>query len=164
MARVHALKISISGVRGIVGDFLTPQLIESFAKAFGTFVGPGRVMVGRDTRTSGEMLLHAVCSGLLSTGCIPVDLGICPTPSVQIRTKETEATGGIIITASHNPAQWNGLKFLGTDGLGISAEDMANIGRMFREESFVPDPAKKKGQIRQDDSSHQVHSDEVLRA
>ena len=95
MARVHALKISISGVRGVVGDFLTPQLIESFAKAFGTFVGPGRVMVGRDTRTSGEMFLHAVCSGLLSTGCTPVDLGICPTPSVQIRTKETDSVGGI---------------------------------------------------------------------
>ncbi|MBD3305700.1 phosphoglucosamine mutase, partial [candidate division KSB3 bacterium] len=116
MTRLHELKISISGVRGVVGNFLTPQLIESFAKAFGTFIGEGRVTVGRDTRTSGEMLFHAVCSGLLSTGCIPVDLGICPTPSAQIHTKETEAIGGIIITASHNPAQWNALKFIGRHG------------------------------------------------
>ncbi len=94
MARVHALKISIKRRSRCCRRFLTPQLIESFAKAFGTFTGEGRITVGRDTRTSGEMLFHAVCSGLLSTGCIPIDLGICPAPSAQIRTKKTEAIGG----------------------------------------------------------------------
>jgi phosphomannomutase len=162
MARVHALKISISGVRGIVGDFLTPQLIESFAKAFGTFVGPGRVMIGRDTRTSGEMLLHAVCSGLLFTGCIPVDLGMCPTPSVQIRTKETEAIGGIIITASHNPAQWNALKFIGKNGIFLDEYESRSVVEIYHEGNFRRCPDEEINKTRQDPHAIESHLHKVL--
>ncbi len=162
MARVHALKISISGVRGIVGDFLTPQLVESFAKAFGTLVGPGRVLVGRDTRTSGEMLLHAVCSGLLSTGCIPVDLGICSTPSVQIRTKETEAIGGIIITASHNPAQWNALKFIGKDGIFLDKYESRSLVEIYHDENFRRCPDEEINKTRQDPHAIDSHLQKVL--
>jgi phosphomannomutase len=162
MARVHALKISISGVRGVVGDFLTPQLIESFAKAFGTFAGLGRVTVGRDTRTSGEMFLHAVCSGLLSTGCIPIDLGICPTPSVQIRTKETEAIGGIIITASHNPAQWNALKFIGKDGRFLNEYESKSLVEIYHEGNFRRCPDEEINKTRQDPHTIESHLQKVL--
>ncbi len=162
MARVHALKISISGVRGIVGDFLTPQLIESFAKAFGTFIRPGRVMVGRDTRTSGEMLLHAVCSGLLSTGCIPVDLGICSTPSVQIRTKETEAVGGIIITASHNPAQWNALKFIGKNGIFLDQYESRSVVEIYHDGNFRRCPDEEINKTRHDPHAIDSHLQKVI--
>ena len=163
MARVHALKISISGVRGVVGDFLTPQLIESFAKAFGTFVGPGRVMVGRDTRTSGEMLLHAVCSGLLATGCRPVDVGVCSTPSVQIRTKETDAVGGIIITASHNPAQWNALKFVGKDGIFLNEYEARSVVEIYHDSSFRRCPDEEIGTIKSDPHAIDSHLEKVLK-
>ncbi len=160
--RVHALKISISGVRGVVGDFLTPQLIESFAKAFGTFAGPGRVNVGRDTRTSGEMLLHAVCSGLLATGCVPVDLGICPTPSVQIRTRETDAVGGIIITASHNPAQWNALKFIGKNGIFLDEYESRTLVDIYHEGSFRRCADEEINKIRHDSHALDSHLQKVL--
>lgn len=162
MARVHALKISISGVRGVVGDFLTPQLVESFAKAFGTFVGPGRVMVGRDTRTSGEMLFHAVCAGLLSTGCTPVDVGVCSTPSVQIRTKETDAVGGIIITASHNPAQWNALKFVGKDGIFLNEYEARSVVEIYHDSNFRRCPDDEIGSIKSDPHAIDSHLDKVL--
>src|SRR5512140_2291476 len=110
MRAIPTLKISISGVRGVVGDSLTPALLARFAEAFGTYVGPGRVVIGRDTRTSGEMVRHAVVSGLLSTGCRIADFGVCPTPTVQLGVRELRAQGGIAITASHNPPEWNALK------------------------------------------------------
>ena len=81
MRAIPTLKISISGVRGVVGDSLTPRLVTRFAQAFATYVGSGRVVMGRDTRTSGEMVRQAVVAGLVSSGCRVVDLGVCPTPT-----------------------------------------------------------------------------------
>ena len=114
------MKISISGVRGVVGDSLTPDLLTRFSQAFGTYIGSGRVVVGRDTRTSGEMVRQAVVSGLLSAGCRIVDAGVCPTPTVQLLVRKLRAAGGIAITASHNPPEWNALKFVGPDALFLS--------------------------------------------
>src|SRR5262249_32646869 len=108
--REHLLKIGVSGIRGVVGEFLTPQLASSFAQAFGTYVGAGRVVVGRDTRSSGEMLQHAVTCGLLAAGCEVVDIGILPTPTIQVYVGCTRARGGIALTASHNPPEYNALK------------------------------------------------------
>lgn len=120
MRAIPTLKISISGVRGVVGDSLTPTLLTRFAQAFGTYVGPGRIVVGRDTRPSGEMVRQAVVAGLLSTGARIVDLGVCPVPTLQLVVRHLGAQGGIAITASHNPAEWNALKFVGSDGLFLS--------------------------------------------
>jgi phosphomannomutase len=122
MRSIPTLKISVSGVRGVVGDSLTPTLLTRFAQAFGTWVGGGRVVVGRDPRTSGEMVWRAVEAGLLSSGCRIVDAGVCPTPTVQLIVRKTEASGGVAITASHNPPDWNALKFVGPDGLFLSAD------------------------------------------
>jgi phosphomannomutase len=120
MRSIPTLKISISGVRGVVGDSLTPALLTRFAQAFGTYIGSGRVVVGRDTRTSGEMVRQAVVSGLLSSGCRILDAGVCPTPTVQLLVRRFRAHGGIAITASHNPPEWNALKFVGPDALFLS--------------------------------------------
>lgn len=117
MRAITTLKISISGVRGVVGESLTPTLLVRFAQAFGTYTGPGVIVIGRDTRTSGEMVRQAVVAGLLSSGCRVVDLDICPVPTVQLLVRERRARGGIAITASHNPAEWNALKFINSAGL-----------------------------------------------
>jgi phosphomannomutase len=107
--RQHNLKIGVAGIRGVIGQFLTPRLACEFAQAFGTYVGGGRVVVGRDTRQSGEMIQHAVCCGLLAAGCEVIAVGILPTPTVQVYIDNTGARGGISVTASHNPPQYNAL-------------------------------------------------------
>jgi len=105
--RITDLKISISGIRGIVGSGLTPQLLIKFAEAFATFIGGGRVAVASDTRPTAEMVKAAVFSGLLSCGASPIDLGILPIPSLQVYTREGGLEGALAVTASHN--LWNGM-------------------------------------------------------
>lgn len=124
----ESLKVGVSGVRGVVGESFTPQLAVAFAQAFGTLVGRGPVVVGRDTRPSGPMLEQAVIAGLQSVGCTPVLLGIVPTPTLLLATKESSARGGIAITASHNPAAWNALKFVDRHGLFL---DKVRAGELF---------------------------------
>jgi phosphomannomutase len=121
MRAIPTLKISISGVRGVVGHSLTPTLLTRFAQAFGTHTGSGTIVIGRDPRTSGEMVKHAVVAGILSTGSRVVDIGVCPVPTVQLQVRYRRAQGGIAITASHNPAEWNALKFIGSTGLFLDA-------------------------------------------
>src|SRR5215212_8853722 len=121
MRAIPTLKISISGVRGVVGQSLTPKLLTRFAQAFGTHTGSGTIVIGRDPRTSGEMVKHAVVAGLLSTGSRVVDIGVCPVPTVQLQVRHRRAQGGIAITASHNPAEWNALKFISSTGLFLDS-------------------------------------------
>lgn len=121
MRAIPTLKISISGVRGVVGQSLTPKLLTRFAQAFGTHTGAGTIVIGRDPRTSGEMVKHAVVAGVLSTGSRVIDIGMCPVPTVQLQVRHRRAQGGIAITASHNPAEWNALKFIGPSGLFLDA-------------------------------------------
>ncbi len=103
-----------------MGDSLTPQLSASFAQAFGSYLGRGKVIVGQDARISGTMVKNAIYSGILSVGCQPVNIGICPIPSILILIKERKAIGGIAVTASHNPKDWNGLKFINGKGLFLN--------------------------------------------
>jgi phosphomannomutase len=137
MRAIPTLKISISGVRGVVGDSLTPELVARFAQAFGTYVGGGRVVIGRDPRTSGEMVRQAVVAGLASSGCRVSDLGVVPTPTVQLLVRQLGAQGGIAITASHNPPEWNALKFVGTDGLFLSAARGRELLDIYHQGSYV---------------------------
>lgn len=118
---LRELKIGASGVRGVVGEALTPELIVNFACAFGTWCGIGPVVIGRDTRRSSNGFRAAVVSGLLSTGCRVVDLGVSSSPLVSFAIRELGAAGGIAITGSHNEAGWNALKFFGPDGALLNA-------------------------------------------
>jgi phosphomannomutase len=118
---VRELKIGASGVRGVVGDALTPELIVDFACAFGTWCGVGPIVIGRDTRRSSTCFRAAVVSGLLSTGCRVIDLGVSSSPLVSFAVREVGASGGIAVTGSHNDASWNALKFLGPDGALLNA-------------------------------------------
>jgi phosphomannomutase len=125
-----SLKISITGVRGIVGETLDPRLLTNFAQAFGTLVGPATVLLSRDPRPSGPMVASCVTAGLLATGCRVVDVGICPTPAMQWAVKSTEAAGGIAVTAGHNALEWNALKFVREDGLYLNVnqgEELLNV-------------------------------------
>jgi phosphomannomutase len=118
---MEPLKIGITGVRGVVGETLTPELVVRFAEAFGSYLDGGRILVCRDPRPSGPMVGAAVAAGLLSVGCEVVDLGICPTPTLQLAVRPLGARGGISITGGHNPPEWNALKFVRGDGLYLSA-------------------------------------------
>jgi phosphomannomutase len=118
---MEPLKIGITGVRGVVGETLTPELIVRFAEAFGSYIDGGRVLVCRDPRPSGPMVQAAVTAGLLSVGCEVVDLGTCPTPTLQLAVGWLGAKGGVSITGGHNPPEWNALKFVRGDGLYLSA-------------------------------------------
>jgi phosphomannomutase len=111
------LMVSVSGVRGIFGESLTPEIALNFATHFGVFNQRGKIVVGRDSRTTGPAMFNAVVSGLLSVGCDVVDLGIVSTPTVLLAVEESDAVGGISITASHNAAQWNAMKFVGPQGM-----------------------------------------------
>src|SRR5438445_12543548 len=124
------LMVSVSGVRGLVGTDLTPEVVARWAAAFGAWARAGRgggdggrgkrgsrVVVGRDARTSGSMFADAATAGLMSVGCDIIDVGLVPTPTVQLAVEHHRAAGGIILTASHNPIEWNALKFVGSDGI-----------------------------------------------
>jgi len=113
---MRQLKIGTSSVRGVVGEALTPALVVNFASAFGTWCDGGPVVVGRDTRGSSTMLRSAVTAGLLATGCEVIDLGVCSTPLISFAVRELGAEGGLSITGSHNDAEWNALKFIGSGG------------------------------------------------
>ncbi len=121
MRAIPTLKIGISGVRGVIGDSLTPVMLVRFAQAFGTYIGAGTVVIGRDPRTSGEMVKQAVIAGLLSSGVRVIDIGMCPVPTIQLLVRQHQAQGGIAVTASHNPPEWNALKFIGPAGLFLGA-------------------------------------------
>lgn len=114
--RISDLKLSVSGIRGIVGKSLTPELIIKFAEAFSTYIGGGKIAVASDTRPSAEMVRKAVMAGILSCGAVPVDLGVLPIPSLQVYTREKNLAGAISITASHNPIEWNALKLIRKGG------------------------------------------------
>jgi phosphomannomutase len=128
--------VSVSGVRGIVGEGLSPEAVLGFAQAFGTYVKGGKVVVGRDSRVSGDMVKNAVCSGLLAVGCDILDIGVCPTPTTQIAVEHLDAKGAIMITASHNPIMWNGLKLIGPDGLFLDAEQGQEVLQIAESRSF----------------------------
>jgi len=113
---MKSLLRSVAGVRGIWKEDWSLEDVIQYAAAFGMYLNSGRVVVGRDTRVTGEMISHAAVAALVSTGCSVTDIGVVPTPTCQLMVETSEASGGIVITASHNPVQWNGLKFLDENG------------------------------------------------
>jgi phosphomannomutase len=162
--REHLLKIGVSGIRGVVGDFLTPLLAMDFAQAFGTYVGGGRVVVGRDTRFTGPMIEHAVTCGLLAAGCSVVRLGIQPTPTIQIYIAETGAAGGLGITASHNPPEYNALKLFNHEGLFFNHYERSELLDLFHQSEFREARNEDMGAMDLDeDTPRRRHAARILR-
>src|SRR6266581_9696181 len=124
----EGLMVSVSGVRGRVGEALTPEIVAKFAAGFGAWTlarsgGKARVVVGRDSRVSGPMFQPVVHAALQSVGCDVLDVGMVPTPTIQLAVEHHRAAGGLAITASHNPIEWNALKFIGSSGLFLDADE-----------------------------------------
>lgn len=164
MERVeNTLKFSESGVRGVVGEGLTPRLVADLAAAFGTYVGRGRVVVGRDTRPTGEMFEMAVVAGLQSVGCEVVRLGIVPTPTVQLMVLDRDAAGGIAITASHNPPEWNALKFIGFKGMFLDPSAAAELFDLFSRGAFECRRETELGAVRRFEGAFARHRDRIFR-
>jgi len=141
------LIVSVSGIRGIIGDSLTPEAASRFAAALGTFLKGGRVILGRDSRPSGEMLKHSVMAGLFSVGCTVEDIGIASTPTVGLAVQLSGAAGAIQITASHNPAPWNGLKLFGGDGAVLPASQGLHVQRLYELGEFDRVPWDRVGAV-----------------
>src|SRR5881394_2721884 len=169
------LMVGVSGVRGIVGKDLTPEVVTRWARAFGTWVrengkrrtGNGKgsaVVVGRDARESGPAFAAAVTTGLTLVGCDVIDVGLVPTPTVQLAVEHHHAGGGIAITASHNPIEWNALKFIGPDGIFLDGAEGKRV-QILAVEMTVKGRGKGKGEgqrIQADPLAVERHLDAVL--
>ena len=166
-----ALIKSISGIRGTIGgkpgDNLTPVDVVKFTAAFGSIISGNKsnckVVVGRDGRISGAMVQSLVMNTLIGLGIDVVDLGLSTTPTVEVAVKLEKADGGIILTASHNPKEWNALKLLNNEGEFISAEIGAKVLELAAKEDFVFATVEKLGRITIDDSYMQKHIDAILK-
>ena len=156
------LKIGVSGVRGIVGESFTPALAADFAAAFGEYVGGGRVLVSRDTRQSGEMIEYAVVAGLIAVGCQPVLTGICPTPTLQIAVADSKASGGVAISASHNPVEWNALKFIGPQGTFLSEAESSELLDIYNQPDRAWVPEQDYHGIRKMEQAFAKHQERIF--
>ena len=166
-----ALIKSISGIRGTIGgkpgENLTPVDIVKFAPAFGTIIATDKqatkIVIGRDGRISGSMVQELVVNTLTGLGIDVVDLGLSTTPTVEVAVKMENADGGIILTASHNPKEWNALKLLNEEGEFISAETGAKVLELAAKENFLFASVDKLGTVTKDDSYLQKHIDAILK-
>ncbi|MBL0889110.1 MAG: phosphoglucosamine mutase [Gemmatimonadaceae bacterium] len=158
------LMVSVSGVRGRVAEALTPEVVATFAAAFGAWAsrsGNHKVVVGRDSRVSGPMFTRIVHGALESVGCTVIDIGMAPTPTIQLAVEHHHAAGGLGITASHNPIEWNALKFIGPSGLFLSAAEGAEMRALL--DSGIPRATwDKLGHITRDDEAVARHLEQLL--
>ena len=157
---------SISGIRGTIGgqtgDTLNPLDIVKFTTAYAQFIGGRKIVVGRDGRISGLMVRNVVVGTLMGMGYDVIDIGYATTPTTELAVRMAGADGGIIITASHNPRQWNALKLLNREGEFLTAADGAEVLRMAEEENFNYAEVDQLGSCTIDDSFNQRHIDSVL--
>jgi phosphomannomutase len=156
------LMVTVSGVRGTIGGTLTPRVACDFGCALGTMLGAGKsVVIGRDTRQSGAMIRSAVTAGLLATGVNAIDLGVATTPGVSFMTRKLSAAGGVIITASHNPPAYNGIKFLQPSGAAVSAATAERIKQTWSGGKFALVGTDGQGEESRETRTHGWHVDTV---
>ena len=152
---------SVSGIRGIVGETFTPELLVSAGSAFAKYARYGTVVVGRDSRPTGEAAAMNIISVLMLCGCNVIDVGVVPTPTVQLMVEESGAAGGIVISASHNPVEWNALKLINSSGTFLNATDIAKLFLMMEQP-----PAFKKwdrvGRVTRNSDASGIHIKRVL--
>ncbi len=133
---MSGLMRSVSGIRGIVGDSLTPPLVLNYVNAFLQITKASKVVIGRDTRSSGSMLENLVVQGCAASGVKAIVLGISSTPTVEMMVPRLKAEGGIVITASHNPIEWNALKFLNSEGSCLNEKEVRKLFKLVDDGSF----------------------------
>ena len=156
------LMISVAGVRGIIGESLTPAVLTRFASAFGKEAPPGPIVIGRDARISGPLVFQAVSAGLRAAGRDVIDIGLATTPTTQLAVETLEAGGGVILTASHNPAQWNALKFLSPRGEFLGPDEGLAVRKRFEEDRDLWVAFDQLGSLREEKGALQWHLDRVL--
>lgn len=169
----NTLMVGVSGIRGIVGTDLTPENVARYAAAFGVWATNGRreggrgkrvrVVVGRDARTSGPMLQAAAVAGLQSVGVDIIDIGLTTTPTIQLAVEHHRAAGGIILTASHNPIEWNALKFVGSDGIFLDTESGARVRDLAAQDALPRADWSAIGRVSADDACIARHLDAILK-
>ena len=162
----EGLMVSVSGVRGRVGEALTPEIVAQFAAGFGAWAlaragGKAQIVVGRDSRVSGPMFQPVVHAALQSVGCDVLDIGMVPTPTVQLAVEHHHAAGGLAITASHNPIEWNALKFIGPSGLFLDGAEAADMRKVV--EGKIPRATwDKLGVVAKDQDAARDHIEKIL--
>ncbi len=169
--------ISVSGIRGIVGESLTPSELVSFAQAYATWLNRERqsqdstgspaaekpkVVIGRDTRPTGHAINSLICGSMALCGCSIVDIGIATTPTVELATTAEQADGGIVITASHNPVEWNALKLLDRNGEFLTQEQLDTLLDIFTQQQFSPAGWQTVGNIEQKQNCNSEHISRIL--
>jgi phosphomannomutase len=162
----EGLMVSVSGVRGRVGEALTPEVMAKFAAGFGAWAraragGTAKIVLGRDSRVSGPMFHPVVISALQSVGCDIIDVGMAPTPTIQLAVEHHHAAGGLAITASHNPIEWNALKFIGPSGLFLDGAEAAEMRAVVDGE--IPRATwDKLGKVERDETAAERHIAAIL--
>ncbi|MGE5431275.1 MAG: phosphoglucosamine mutase [Syntrophomonadaceae bacterium] len=156
------LMVSISGIRGIIGDGLEPEVLVKYTSAFADLCGGGKIVVGRDARVSGEMVRSIVNGTLAAKGNDVIDIGIVPTPTVQYTVKTLKAAGGIAISASHNPNEWNALKLLNSTGQFMTPEENVELQKILLSGKNVYPAWDKIGKITFYDEGLKKHVHDVL--
>lgn len=161
MADLKNLMISVSGVRGIVGEGLTPDIAMHFAQAYGSEF-PGKIVVGRDSRATGNLIKYAVWAGLMSVGCDVIDIDMASTPTTELVVEHPDYAGGIILTASHNPKQWNALKLLAPDGMFLRQEQGDKVVQRVKNADFNFAAWDKIGHVYPHNNAAEQHIDAIL--
>ena len=153
---------SLSGTRAVIGDTFHPSIALETAMAFGSWAGKGPVIVGTDSRTSRDMLKGAVLSGLTAVGIDVIDIGIVPTPTVQQMIRYYNAAAGIVVTASHNPIIWNGLKLMNSTGSFLDAEEYDRFQTILNDKSYILATWDKIGKVTIDNKALNRHIDIIF--
>jgi len=161
------LMVSVSGVRGRVGEGLTPEVIARFAAAFGTYLRSTgnerpKVVLGRDSRTSGPLFTRVVTAALQSVGADVIDIGLAPTPTTLLSISQHDAAGAIVVTASHNPVEWNALKFASASGMFLDADEAREMWSYLSERPIPRATWDRLGKVSYDDGAVERHIEAVL--
>ncbi|MHB8907107.1 MAG: phosphoglucosamine mutase [Melioribacteraceae bacterium] len=157
------LMVSISGIRGIIGDGLDPNVLVKYTSAYADFCGKGKIVIGSDGRITGEMVRNIVIGTLLAKGNDVIDIGICPTPTVLFNVKKLKAAGGIQISASHNPNQWNALKLLNRSGEFMTPEENISMLKLLNDADKKFVEWNKLGKLTRYEKGLEDHINAVLK-
>ncbi len=150
-----------NGVRGVINESFTVDMVLDISRAVGTILGPGKIAIARDSRMGGEMFTSAAISGLLSTGCSVIDIGPAPTPTLQFNTPILDCVGGVVITASHNPPEFNGIKVMGASGIEVTREVENQIEDIYFSKEFKVASWESIGSVSKDDLALRRYIDAI---